>query len=333
LYLAGVQNATNLAKSMGITGLNQPDRYGLSLVLGGGEVKLLDHVNAYSTLATGGIRHDKTAILKVEDKDGSILEEYKPAEGQRVVEEKYVAMLDHIMSTNDYRAPVFGTNNPFRFDNRPVAAKTGTTNEFRDGWAMGYTPSLAVGVWAGNNNNTSMKPGADGIVIAAPIWRNFMDKALNNYPIEQFPKYEKEDAGKAVLNGDLDKQEIKVCKMDKKRDGDKYCLANDSCPSDTEEKNTYGSIHDILYYVNKDDPRGDYPNNPNIDPQYKNWEKGVQSWIKDNKDKKFNLDAPPTLECKSDYFSSSKSDSTPPSDQAPAPVPSPTPTIDPAPAV
>lgn len=299
LYLAGVNDAIKNAKNMGISGLNQPDRYGLSLVLGGGEVTLLDHVNAYSTLATGGIHRDKTAILKIEDNNGNILEQYKSSNGNRVIEEKFVAMLDHVMSTNDYRAPVFGTNNPFKFDNRPVAAKTGTTNEFRDGWAMGYTPSIAVGVWAGNNNNTSMKAGADGIVIAAPIWRKFMDFALKNSSVEEFPKYEKEETGKPVLDGSDGKQEnVKVCKIEK----GKYCLANSECPQDRVEEKDFVEVHDILYYVKKDDPRGEAPSDPKSDPQFKNWEKGVQEWWKEEGGKKDKNGAAPTNECKASDF-------------------------------
>lgn len=302
LYLAGVKDSINLAKGLGITGLNQPDRYGLSLVLGGGEVTLLDHVNAYGGLATGGVYHNKTAILKIQDKDGTVLEEYKNESGQRVVEEKYVAMLDHIMSTNDYRAPVFGENNPFKFTDRPVAAKTGTTNDFHDGWAMGFTPSIVAGVWVGNNDNSVMKTGADGIVVAAPIWRAFMNEALKNTPVEQFPKYEKEDTGKPILNGEVDKQDnLKVCKIPGSK-GD-YCLANDACPPGDVDKKDFANIHDILYYVKRDDPRGDYPKDPKDDPQFKNWEKGVQDWLK--KDGKSSKNKPaPTEECKKSDFSS-----------------------------
>lgn len=325
LYLAGVKDAINLAKGLGVTGLNQPDRYGLSLVLGGGEVKLIDHVNAYAALGAGGVHRDKTSILKVEDKDGTILEQYKQTDGIRVVDEKYVAMLDHIMSTNEYRAPVFGDNNPFKFTDRPVAAKTGTTNEFRDGWAMGYTPSLAVGVWAGNNDNSSMKAGADGIVVAAPIWRNFMNQVLGNYAIEKFPEYDKDIAEegitKPVLLGEQDVQkDVKVCKKEKDKDNGDYCLANDTCPDDRKDEKSFGQIHDILYYVNKDDPQGDYPKDPSSDPQFKGWEKGVQEWIKDNKKKFKDLDPMPTQECKASFFK----------DRQPDPVPEPTPSPTPA---
>lgn len=297
LYLAGVKESIGMARRLGITTLQDPAKLGLSLVLGGGEVKLLDHVSAFGTLATGGIKHGKTAILKIETNQGNILEEYKQTSGDRVVDEKYVAALDSIMSDNNLRAPVFGSNNPLRFDNRPVAAKTGTTNEWRDGWTIGYTPSLVAGVWAGNNNNAIMKPGADGIYVAAPIWRAFMDQALKNMPVEKFPKYEKEATGKAILDGTMAvEEEIKVCKMD----NDKYCLANDSCPENKEKKRKFAGGHSILYYVNKDDPRGDAPKKPELDPQFNAWEKAVRNWLEDQKD--FADQDMPDRECKESDF-------------------------------
>ena len=180
LYLAGVQESIETAKKMGITTLTKPDLYGLSLVLGGGEVKLVDHVAAFGVFATGGIKQDKTAILKTLDSKSNVLEQYKDDFGVRVVDEKYVAMIDYILSTNDLRAPVFGSNSPLNFSDRPVAAKTGTTNEWRDGWTIGYTRDLAAGVWTGNNDNSVMAEGADGVYVAAPIWRKFMDEVLVN---------------------------------------------------------------------------------------------------------------------------------------------------------
>jgi 1A family penicillin-binding protein len=301
LYLAGVNNSINLAKNLGINGLNEPDRYGLSLVLGGGEVTLLDHTSAYATIANNGVKQDKTAILRIEDNKGDVLEKFQQVGGVKVVDEKYLAMLDYIMSTNDLRAPVFGNNNPLKFDNRPVAAKTGTTNEWRDGWTMGYTPSIAVGVWAGNNDNSIMKPGADGIFVAAPIWRKFMDFSLGNSAIENFPKYEKEETGKPVLDGKMDVQkDLKVCKISGSKND--YCLATDFCPSDAVEKRDFADVHDILYYVDKNDPRGDYPKNPGSDPQFKNWEKGVLDWWK--KEKKGGDGAAPTDDCTQKDFQS-----------------------------
>ena len=304
LYLVGVRDAIKTAKDLGITTLNYPDRYGLSLVLGGGEVKLIDHVHAYASLAAGGIRRSKTALLRVENAKGEILEEYQNDPGERVVEEKYVAALDHVMSTNAYRAPVFGENNPFRFDTRQVAAKTGTTDEFHDAWAVGFAPSIAVGVWVGNNNNDAMTPGADGSIVAAPIWRSFMDKALTNTPVENFPEYKPEDlvsenaVDKPLMNGKAEsKEDVKVCEIK----DDKYCLANDYCREKDVTKKTFVSSHDILYYVDRSDPTGATPEKPDRDAQYKAWEKGVAEWYK--KDKKIALSDVPKNSCKQDDFS------------------------------
>lgn len=303
LYLVGVKEAINFAHTLGITGLRKENDYGLSLVLGGGEVKLVDHVSAYSTIATGGIKHEKTAILKIEDAKGSVLEEWKPDSGERVVDEKYVAMLDHIISTNAYRAPTFGENSPLRSDDRPIAAKTGTTNEFRDGWTIGFTPSLAVGVWAGNNDNRSMKAGADGVYVAAPIFRAFMNFALQNTAIEKFPEYnpdefkDEEWMKKPMLNGKLEQtKDLKVCKINRNT----YCLANDYCRSNDTEKKTFLSAHSILHYVTRDDPLGPQPDKPSRDPQYDNWEKGVKDWY--SKEKKIITDDPPKDDCKQSDF-------------------------------
>lgn len=163
---------------------------------------------------------------------------------------------------------------------------------------MGYTPSLAAGVWTGNNDNTPMTQGADGSYVASPIWRAFMEKALQNYNIEQFPKYEEEDAGKDILNGKLDETvEVKVCKVSGKKDT--YCLANDNCPDSKVDKKKFTNGHSILYYVNKDDPRGDVPKDPGDDPQFKNWEKAINKYLEDG-DKK--VKAPPDEECRSKDF-------------------------------
>ncbi|MFZ2626364.1 MAG: transglycosylase domain-containing protein [Candidatus Moraniibacteriota bacterium] len=302
LYLAGVKDSVSTAKNMGITTLNEPDRYGLSLVLGGGEVKLLDHVNAFSTFATGGVHHNKTAILRIEDSKGNTLEKYTAAQGEKVIEEKFIAMIDYILSTNSLRAPVFGDKNPLSFSDRPVAAKTGTTNEWRDGWTIGYTPSLAVGVWAGNNDHSTMKQGADGIFVAAPIWRSFMDQALKNYNVEDFPKYEPEETKKDILDGKLEmKKELKVCEIP--GENDKYCLANDACPKSKEKKKKFSDAHSVLYYINKNDVRGDAPKNPKDDPQFENWEDGIKNWLKDQG---YSTDSVPKDECKEKDFSKYK---------------------------
>ncbi|MFA6285221.1 MAG: transglycosylase domain-containing protein [Parcubacteria group bacterium] len=278
LYLAGVQNSINTAKSMGITTLNNPSSYGLALVLGGGEVKLVDHVSAFGTFATAGVRHEKTAILKILDGQEKVLQEYKNSPGEKVLDTEVCAKIDGILSDNSLRAPIFGSNTPLRFDGRPVAAKTGTTNEWRDAWTVGYTPGLVAGVWAGNNDNSPMAAGADGVFTAAPIWRDFMDRALVNTAIEKFPEATNEKTGKPILDGAVngEQKDTLVCKMKK----NKYCIpSGDSCPDGTDKKKKQlFSAHDILFWVSKDDPRGAIPKNPQSDPQFDAWEKGVQKW-------------------------------------------------------
>ncbi|NCU41570.1 MAG: PBP1A family penicillin-binding protein [Candidatus Moranbacteria bacterium] len=285
LYLAGINESISLSKSLGITSLNDPKRYGLSLVLGGGEVKLLDHTHAYATLASGGIRKEKTSILSVKDASGNILEEFISSDGVRVIEEEYVTMLSHTLSTNEYRIATFGERSYLRFDDYPVAVKTGTTNEYRDAWTMGYTPTLAVGVWVGNNDNRAMKLGADGSVIAAPIWRTFLQESMQNTNKENFPEYNKDlfKREKDILDGKISiEKNVEVCEIPNKKDS--YCLANDYCAGDhKKEKKNFSNAHTILYFINTKDPLGEKPENPKKDPQYEKWEKGVKDYYKDEK--------------------------------------------------
>ena len=187
LSLIGVENAVQTARSLGITSPLQ--NCGLSLVLGGCEVKLLDHVSAYSVMANMGVKNKQTAILKIVNKDGKTLEEYKP-DPETVLDPESVYELISIMTDNNARSFVFGSNSPLTLGERPVAAKTGTTQSWKDGWTVGFTPSLAAGVWVGNNDGTLLKKGADGVLVAAPIWNNFMKNALSGTPIENFTKPE-----------------------------------------------------------------------------------------------------------------------------------------------
>jgi membrane peptidoglycan carboxypeptidase len=216
-------------------------------------------------------------------------------------------MLDSILSDNSNRAWVFGDNSPLRFDSRAVAAKTGTTNEFRDGWTMGYAPNLAVGVWAGNNDNSPMKEGADGVNVAAPIWKMFFEKAISNYTKEDFPTYNPDEyigdgdgkTNKPMLSGKLEEEkDLKVCEIPKKNT---YCLANKYCPDDKMKKKDFASTHDILHYIDRKDPLGNKPDNPESDPQYKKWESAVEKWYEKDDKKAENV---PTKECEEDDFNS-----------------------------
>lgn len=267
LYLAGVNKSINLAKSMGIEGLNNPDRYGLALVLGGGEVKLLNHVAAFSVFANEGKKQDKASILKIVDNTGKTIEEFEDKEGEEVLEKQTALRMCDILSDNKLRTPLFGTNNNLHIPGRQVMAKTGTTNEYRDGWLLGATPSLAVGVWAGNNDNTKMKPGASGSQTAGPIWNAYLTEVLENTKKEEFKSPDDlEETGKDVLDGEIDvEQELDVCEYE---DG-KYCLANSKCPEKLHEEKDFYNAHSILHYVDKDDPLGDEPERPEEIPSMK----------------------------------------------------------------
>lgn len=271
IYLAGIDNVLDLAKDIGYTSLNDRDRYGLSLVLGGGEIKLLEHTNAFSVFAREGTINQLTSILKVEDAKGNILEESKPEE-KKVLDPKVARMINDILSDNEARAYAFGINNWLNLGNRPVAAKTGTTNDYRDAWTVGYTPSIVTGVWVGNNDNTPMRRGAAGGVVAAPIWHDYMKKILGDTPIEQFKTSEIPKTDKPLLNGEAGSmQTIKI-------DTASGLLATDLTPKTFIEERSYLQPHSILYYVDKNDPLGAIPEHPEKDPQFQMWEDAVMTW-------------------------------------------------------
>lgn len=273
IYLTGIENVLKLAQNLGYTTLNDKDRFGLSLVLGGGEVKLLEHTNAYSAFAREGVKHPLAMILKIEDKDGKILEEFKNQD-EKVLDSNIARLTNSILSDNAARAYVFGENNLLTLGARPVAAKTGTTNDYRDAWTIGYTPSIVTGVWVGNNNNKEMKRGADGSVVAAPIWHDYMSKVLGDTPIENFNQPEPAKTGKPILDGLTDPYTtIKIDKFS-------GLLATENTPTGAIQEKQFQQTHCILYYVNKDDPRGPAPADPKIDPQFESWEKAVQEWAK-----------------------------------------------------
>lgn len=184
LALVGPDNVVQTARDLGITSAMQD--CGLSLVLGGCTVKLLDHTAAYAALANGGQKHEKTPILKVEDRSGATLEEYKE-KSEQVLDPQAVYELTSIMTDSNARLFTFGAAaSNLVVPGKTVAVKTGTTNEWKDGWTMGFTPSLAAGVWVGNNSGKVMKPNSDGSIVAAPIWKQFMTQALKDTPNEEF---------------------------------------------------------------------------------------------------------------------------------------------------
>lgn len=190
MALAGIDNTLKTASDMGITTLTQRDRYGLSLVLGSGEVKPVEMAGAFSVFATGGIKNPITPILKISDASSKTIYDFekdkKPA--KQVLDSQVAYEISNILSDNKSRSLVFGTNSQLNFPDRVVAAKTGTTNDFKDAWTVGFTPSISVAVWTGNSDATKMKAGADGSIVAAPIFHNFIDKAMANVPNEEFTR-------------------------------------------------------------------------------------------------------------------------------------------------
>jgi 1A family penicillin-binding protein len=278
LYLAGIDNVLDNAQKLGYTTFEDRSRFGLSIVLGGAEVKLLEHVSAYATLAREGIRHPVAVILRVESKDGKVLEEFQNREEQ-VIDQKVVQQITSILTDNNARSFIFGSRNYLTLPDRPVAAKTGTTNDYHDAWTMGYTPSIATGVWVGNSNNDEMKRGADGSVIAAPIWQEYMKKATQG-PVEAFHGPPANNATKPILQGKIG--------ADVTTKVDKYTglVIPDSClstyPPEFIEEKKFGEVHNILYYVDKDNPAGPAPQDPSKDPQFNNWEEPVKRWAEQN---------------------------------------------------
>lgn len=184
----GVKRMIERGKEMGITSWDDPSRYGLSLTLGGGEVKMVDMAVVYGVLANNGIRVDLNPILKVKNSSGKVLEKSPQGKETPVLNPGVAFLLTNILSDNQARTPAFGANSQLNIPNRSIAVKTGTTQNMRDNWTIGYTPSRLVAIWVGNNNSSSMSYVASGVTGASPIWRKIMDNLLVNQPVENFPK-------------------------------------------------------------------------------------------------------------------------------------------------
>ena len=281
LALVGVKDVLGLGFRMGLTTWEPSDEnvnsVGLSLVLGGREVRLLDLVAAYSVFANQGKQIDPVSILKVTDSKGKTLFEYHDSEGRKVLDPGIAFIISDILSDNGARTAAFGSNSVLNIKGKTVAVKTGTTDEKRDNWTVGYTPSVVVGVWVGNNDNSVMSPVvASGVTGASPIWNKIMTAALQDKSNEPFSKPDvvvqsdvdglmtgkphggsptrKEYfiAGTEPKNESGSYQRQKVCKSNPHR------LANDN--EDNEEK-------DVIV-LKEDDPTG-----------ANKWQTGIDDWV------------------------------------------------------
>jgi 1A family penicillin-binding protein len=248
LYLAGLNDSLQLAKSMGISTLGESNQYGLTLVLGGGEVTLLDMTSAYGVFATDGTKYPATGVLKIEDANGNIIEDNTQPNGTPVLSRNIAEEINDILSDPVAKAPL-GENNLLTFPGHDVAVKTGTTNNFKDAWTIGYTPNLVVGMWVGNNNNTPMVRKVSGFIVG-PMWNEFMKYALQKLPVQSFTRGETDVSGlKPVLRGQW------------------------------QIPGSDGQLHEILYWVDKNNPNGPQPANPANDPQFTRWDYSVQTWL------------------------------------------------------
>ena len=272
-YLAGQQDSLNTAKAMGISSLsNDPNQYGLTLVLGGGEVSLLDMTSAYGVFANEGVRNPYTGILSVQDGTGNILEQYA-TNSQQVLPQNIADLMNDVLSDNVAKAPEYGMNSVFMFSGRQVAAKTGTTNDSKDAWTIGYTPDVVLGTWAGNNDNTPMVKNIAGLIVA-PLWRQLMAAALASTSVDDFnPPQPIDPTLKPVLRGIWQGDSTYFI------DTVSGLLATSSTPPETKKEIAIPNLHSILYWVDKSDPNGPQPTDPTTDPQYNSWEYAVQQWL------------------------------------------------------
>jgi 1A family penicillin-binding protein len=293
LALTGLDESIKTASDMGITTLTEPERYGLSLVLGGGEVKLLELTGAFGSFANNGLHYSNKSILKIEDSNGEILKDNYETDPKRVLKKEIAYEINDILSDKNARAMTFGYTPYLDVSDRPSAAKTGTTSDFKDGWTVGYTRNLVTGVWVGNNDNRPMASGAAGAAVAAPIWDQFMEQATDGFKQKNFNRPDTiKNISLATLSNqkatnkswrvtndiaaiwqipdkyDSTFQEVKIDKSTNK-------LATKYCPSNLVIKKMFGSIHSAM------------PDNPN-------WEGPVQAWARSQGIK---LENPPEEEC------------------------------------
>jgi penicillin-binding protein 1C len=245
LYLAGLEPSVALARSLGMKSLTDAAQYGLSLVLGSGEVTLLEITGAYAGLANEGELNPPAAVLRVESRAGEVLEQFEK-KSEVVLEANIARTMADMLSDNEARTPAFGAASALYFPGRQVAAKTGTTNDYRDAWILGYTRGVAAGAWAGNNDNSPMEKRVAGFIVA-PMWHEIMEYAIEKYPGEAFTPPAPEDSSTlpAVLRGNWN-------------------------------GNPAFGVHDILHWVSKSNPR--VPGSSTEDSQYYYWEYPVLLW-------------------------------------------------------
>jgi 1A family penicillin-binding protein len=301
LAMVGIKDTLETAYDLGISTLAPTqetlNRVGLSLTLGGGEVRLLELTGAYGAFMNKGYRVDPVAILKVEDADGKVLEETKPEKKKRVLSEEQAFLIASILSDNSARSDVFGTNSLLNIPGKNVAVKTGTTNDRRDNWTIGGNSQTVVGVWVGNNDNSPMLNVASGVSGASPIWRRVLLETLRDKPnvsfevpsgivtaaVDKVSGYRAHDGFPERLEyfikgtepgEDTVHVKLKVCKNDGR-------LAT---PFDINQ----GSYDEKEYFVFKEEDPTAAKGEPN------RWQEGILNWLATQSDPRYH---PPTDYC------------------------------------
>lgn len=275
LYMVGLKDTLEYAKKLGITTLGEESQYGLSLVLGGGEVSPLELTSVYSVFSNQGIKHKPTGIFEIRNNKNEVVESFTE-NGEEVLPKNVALHIADILSDNEARTPTFGSNSQLNIPG--TAAKTGTTNDNRDAWVMGFTPDVAVGVWSGNNGNKPMRSG--GVAISGPLWNKVMKETLLLYPSNGFetPLPEEEFASlKPILRGKwIGGESVFIDKITGLR-------ATENTPIELREERFIQRVQDTLGWIDKNNIRGPIPTNPFNDPQFRLWNPSVEYWWEQNK--------------------------------------------------
>ncbi len=275
IHLTSIRDSLRLARRMGLSTLGDERQYGLSLALGAGEVRPIDLNQAYGVFAADGIKNELKSIKEIRDHVGDVLYRSR-INSTRVLSEQTARQINDILSDNIARTPAFGPNSPLFFNGFDVAAKTGTTNDYRDAWTIGYTPNIVVTAWAGNNDNRSMDNRVAGFIIS-PLWNEFMQIVLQRMNHGNFIQPDRIDPfTRPILAGFWKGEEVEVFDVSTGLVADE-----DSNPEDLKMVVVGGTprIHNILHWVDRNNPTGPAPVNPANDPQYYEWERSVRNWV------------------------------------------------------
>jgi len=284
LYLSGIDNFLETAQNLGIESVEKLKNYGLSLGLGAGNLTLLELTNAYGILANDGNYFKVTPIAEINDKLGNSIHQ-SLENNQSIISSETARKISSILSDNEARSAVFGTNSKLVIPEKTVAVKTGTTQDYRDAWTVGYTPDISVGVWTGNNNYSPMQGGAAGIYAAAPLWNELMSLAIQDKEGKSFSEYEKVESDNLMVTGKLET----TVEYYNEKTGEKLSEKDlRKTKSSKVREKIVPAQHSILYYIDKEHPLESYtPEENRTDFMLSLWEEAIinPDWDKKEEEK------------------------------------------------